>query len=322
MALGEPYRLLYASTMHKVLVTGSNGFVGQHLVKELSDNGITVVGVGGALGSRDPSPYVETYVELDLTKTEDVSKINFEGVDGVIHLAGLAAVGPSFDTPMLYMDTNVGIEVNLFETALSQKVSPRFLVISSGSLYDPKVSLPLDEESRVEPSSPYAVSKIGQEQMAFYYQGRGFETIVARPFNHIGPGQGPGFIVPDFAQQIVEAEKDNNKVIMVGNLEAQRDYTDVRDIVRAYRLLLEKGRSGQIYNICSGKPISGHEILEGLLASATVKPEVKQDASRMRPADNPVIYGSYKKVTQDTGWEPTIPLKNTLSDVIRDWRNR
>lgn len=320
--LGEARGLLYAIIMKKVLVTGSNGFVGQHLVRELAENGITVVGVGGSQGSKEKSPHVEAYLELDLTNPEEAARIDFKGVDGVVHLAGLAAVGASFDDPMLYMTTNVGIEVNLFEAALAQQVSPRFLIISSGGLYDSKAPLPLTEVSPVDPSSPYAVSKIGQEQMAHYYHGRGFESIVARPFNHIGPGQGPGFIVPDLAQQIIAAEKGGQQEILVGNLDAQRDYTDVRDIVRAYRLLLEKGRAGEIYNICSGQARSGHDILKGLLALADCQPETKQDPARMRPADNPLIYGSRQKLTDDTGWQPAIPIETTLADVIADWRQR
>lgn len=308
--------------MKKVLVTGSNGFVGQHLVRELAESGITVIGVGGAQGAKDKSPYVADYQELDLTKPEEADRIDFSGVDGVIHLAGLAAVGPSFDNPMLYFNVNVGIEVNLFEAALKQKAAPRFIIVSSGTLYDPKAALPLAEESAIDPSSPYAVSKIGQEQMAHYYNGRGFESIIVRPFNHIGPGQGPGFIVPDLAKQIVEAEKDPAQKIMVGNLDAKRDYTDVRDIVKAYRLLLEKGRPGEVYNICSGQARSGHEILEGLLALTDNKPTVEQDQSRMRPSDNPVVYGSHDKLTTDTGWQPEIPIETTLADVVADWRDR
>jgi GDP-4-dehydro-6-deoxy-D-mannose reductase len=322
MALGEACGLLYASIMKRVLVTGSNGFVGQHLVRELAENGMAVVGVGGAQGTKQKSPHVETYLELDLTDPKEAGRIDFKGVDGVVHLAGLANLGASFDNPMLYVTTNIGIEVNLFETALAQQAWPRFLIISSSTIYDSKAPLPLTENSPAEPSSPYAVSKIGQEQMAHYYHGRGFESIIARPFNHIGPGQGPGFIVPDLAKQIIEAEKGGDQELLVGNLDAQRDYTDVRDIVRAYRLLLDKGRPGEIYNICSGQARSGHDILKGLLASTDCKPEIKQDPAKMRPSDNPLIYGSRQKLTDDTGWQPAIPIETTLADVIADWRSR
>jgi GDP-4-dehydro-6-deoxy-D-mannose reductase len=216
----------------------------------------------------------------------------------------------------------VGIEINLFETALQQGVKPRFLIISSGTLYDPQASQPLTEESPVLANSPYAVSKIGQEQMALYYATRGFETIIVRPFNHIGPGQGSGFIVPDFAQQLVAIEKGEQQEMLVGNLDAKRDYTDVRDIVRAYHLLIEKGRSGEVYNICSGRPLSGHEILEDLSQAAGLQPHIKQDPSKMRPSDTPEVSGSHQKLTADTGWQPEISLETTFKDVIDDWRAR
>jgi GDP-4-dehydro-6-deoxy-D-mannose reductase len=308
--------------MKKVLVTGANGFVGQHLVKELAENGASVVGVGGHIGDAGKPAHVDDYIVLDLNDAGAVDKLDFTGVDGVIHLAGLAAVGPSFDKPLEYITTNVGIQINLFEAAIRQDVRPKFLVISSGSLYDAKAPLPLTEKSPVVPESPYAVSKIGQEQMAFHYGGRGFECVVARPFNHIGPGQNPGFLIPDAAQQIIACEKGGQNEVLVGNLDAKRDYTDVRDIVRAYRLLLGEGESGEIYNICSGASVSGHDIVDGLLKAAGSQASLKQDPARMRPSDNPDIYGDHAKLSQATGWKPEITLETTLEDVIADWRSR
>jgi GDP-4-dehydro-6-deoxy-D-mannose reductase len=302
--------------MKKILVTGVNGFVGLHLAKELNDNGYTVIGVGGKIGTKDVPDNVEDYNELDLTDPEQAAKIDFNDIDGVVHLAGLAAVGPSFDSPMLYVGVNVGIEVNLFETALKQNVKPKFLIISSGTLYDAKADLPLKETSPVDPNSPYAVSKLGQEEMAMYYETRGFECVIARPFNHIGPGQGLGFIVPDLSKQVVDYQKGLTQEVLVGNLEAQRDYTDVRDIARAYRLLLEKGESGELYNVCSGKALSGHQILDELLSLVDKKPEVKQDPTRLRPSDTPVLYSSNEKISEHTGWQPEINISQTLKDVM------
>lgn len=307
--------------MSKILVTGSNGFVGKHLTGELLAHNHKVLGVGGSQVPSDGDEGVEQII-LDLTKREETDKIDFSDITGVVHLAGMAAVGPSFDDPMLYMDVNVGIEVNLFETALKQGARPRFIIISSGTLYDPRADQPLTEQSSIFPNSPYAVSKLGQEQMAQYYASRGFEVIIARPFNHIGPGQGLGFIVPDFAQQLIAIEKGEQDKMSVGNLDAQRDYTDVRDIACAYRLLLEKGVSGETYNICSGTPTSGHDILKGLSEAAALEPQVAQDPSRMRPSDIPVLTGSHDKLSKDTGWQPQISLPDTLGDVIADWRDR
>jgi GDP-4-dehydro-6-deoxy-D-mannose reductase len=305
----------------RILITGVNGFVGAHVAHEFAVEGYELVGVGGPVGNSQIADSLE-YHQVDLTDSEAVSGLDFRGVDGVIHLAGLAAVGPSFDNPLGYITANIGMQINLFEAMLKQGTAARFLIISSGSLYDSRAELPITESSPVKPSSPYAVSKVGQEQMGQYYTQRGFECVIARPFNHIGPGQGPGFIVPDIAQQLIAIERKEADAVKVGNLDAKRDYTDVRDIARAYRLLFEKGKSGEIYNICSGTPHSGHEILEGLIEASGVDAATEQDPSKMRPADTPVIYGDHQKISQHTGWEPQISLETTLSDVISDWRSR
>jgi GDP-4-dehydro-6-deoxy-D-mannose reductase len=303
----------------KILVTGAGGFVGAHLLNELAANGHEPIGVINI--SEKPKNNVKV-ISCDLMDAEAVGQIDFSGLDAVIHLAGLAAIGPSFDEPMRYINTNVGIEVNLFEVCLKQKAKPRFLIISSGALYDPKDKLPLKEESDILPSSPYAVSKIGQEKIAEYYGLRGFDYIIARPFNHIGPGQNEGFIVPDLAKQIVDAENGKLQEVAVGNLEAKRDYADVRDIVRAYRLLIEKGKNDEIYNICSGISYSGQQILDGLLAGSQSKPKIAQDSDKMRPSDAPDIYGDHSKIANDTGWQPQIKFEQSLKDALDDWRNR
>jgi GDP-4-dehydro-6-deoxy-D-mannose reductase len=307
--------------MKKVLVTGVNGFVGRHVAREQLDNNISVIGIGGP-SSEATNSELSDYLALDLTRAEEAGKIAFSGVDGVIHLAGLAAVGPSFNKPMEYLMTNIGIQTNLFEAALTQKATSRWLIISTGALYDAQATLPLSEESPVLPSSPYAVSKLTQESMAQYYSRRGIETLITRPFNHIGPGQGLGFIVPDLTKQIIDVESGNAQELKVGNLDAKRDYTDVRDIARAYRLLLEKGSSGQIYNVCSGKALSGHEILDGLMRAAGSQPKTGQDPEKMRPADAAELCGSHDKLTAATGWRPEISLEQTLQDVVADWRSR
>lgn len=303
--------------MSKVLITGAGGFVGKHLTKELEDNGYEVVTVDRSIKKSSSNS-----LQIDLSSAKAVEQINFSDITAVMHLAGLAAVGPSFDDPMNYISTNIGIECNLFEEASKQGFKPKFLIVSTGALYDATAPLPLDEGSKISPSSPYAVSKLGQEQLAMYYTNRGFECVIARPFNHIGPGQGPGFIVPDIAQQVVECEKGIKDEVLVGNLDAKRDYTDVRDIARAYRLLIEKGKSGEVYNICSGRALSGHEILEGIIKEVGNDPKIAKNPKLMRPADNPVIYGNNEKIKEATGWQPEIDIKQTLSDVVVDWRNR
>lgn len=289
------------------LVTGASGFVGHHLVNELLKNDHAVIAIGHhattGLDNR------ATYHQVDLLDDDALSKIDLSAVDSVIHLAGLAAVGPSFSQPRHYIDANAGMTINLFEALIAAKRQPRVVVVSSGALYQP--GLNLDESSPVLPSSPYAISKLTQEYLGSYYGHRGFKVIIARPFNHIGPGQTPGFIVPDLVAQI-----QAGGTIKTGNLATKRDYTDVRDIAAAYTLLLSKGRPGETYNICSGASHSGQEILDLLLADIQPKPDVETDQTKLRPTDINDIYGSHAKLTKDTGWNPGISLAQTLKDVL------
>lgn len=305
----------------KILVTGANGFVGPHVITALLEAGHSVTATGSQ-GSNELPKGLELK-SLDLTDRAQVDTLDFTEIEGVIHLAGLAAVGPSFTDPLRYLQVNGGIELNLFEAALAQKSKPRFVIVSSGSLYDPASPLPLTETSTIKSASPYSVSKLLQEELAAYYGVRGFEYVVARPFNHIGPGQNPGFLVPDLAKQIAEAEQSGAKTLGVGNLSAKRDYTDVRDIVEAYLSLLERGKTGEVYNICSGRSVSGEEVLAGLLAHST-NPELKPvvDEAKVRPVDAPEIYGDYSKLAADTGWKCKHTLDATLGEVLEDWRHR
>ena len=212
------------------------------------------------------------------------------------------------------------MQENLYEACLAAGVKPKMLIISSGNIYDAKSTMPLTETSPVKPSSPYAESKIQQEEAGILYAKQGFETVIARPFNHIGPGQREGFIVADLAKQIAEAEQSGATEIKVGNLAAKRDFTDVRDIVKGYVLLMEKGVSGEIYNICTGRSLSGHQILEGLLRNSTSKLTPVQDPAKMRPADVADIYGDNSKISKHTGWQPQIRLEQTLADTLSIWR--
>ena len=306
----------------KILITGAAGFVGTHLINELVENGHTVV--AAVNHGEKPSSLCSEVMYADLSDKDQVLKnIDFSEIKTIIHLAGLAAVGPSFDEPLKYLAVNAGIEINLYEACIAQNVRPRMLIISSGTLYDSESSMPLTEDSPLSPSSPYAVSKVTQEVFVQYYKNRGFESVVVRPFNHIGPGQNLGFIVPDFVQQIVVAERGGKKEILVGNLDAKRDYTDVRDIVRAYRLLAEaKDVANETYNVCSGNSVSCQELLDTLLSMSKVQLTVKQDQEKMRPADIVEIVGSHSKITSKTGWKPTFTLEHSLQDALKDWRSR
>ena len=304
--------------MKNVLITGINGFVGSHLLNELITYDYKVFGVGQEKQSHQN---LNNYYSVDLNNNDAVNKINFSSLDYVIHLAGLAAVGPSFENPIQYLNTNLDIQINLFEACLKQNSFPTFLIISSGSLYNPDQKLPLDEKGLIEASSPYAVSKIGQEELAKYYRKRGFKCIIARPFNHIGPGQGLGFIASDLAHQIFDNLKNKKNELLVGNLEAKRDYTDVRDIVRGYRLLIEKGLDGETYNLCSGKSYSGKSLLDKMLNFEKLNFKLVKDPLKYRSLDIKNIYGSYKKINQATGWEPLFDINQSIKDILSYWKN-
>lgn len=302
----------------KVLITGVSGFVGNHLTREFKSNGYVVDGVS----REDTGPSdIHTYIKADLADPKSFDGIDITQYVGIVHLAGLAAVGPSFDNPRLYIDINAAVTISLLEAAMKCAFSGRIVVVSSGALYSPKQAMPITEESDIALNSPYAVSKVTVEKLCEYYQGRGLDIIVARPFNHIGPAQLPGFILPDLHQQLIQS-KNSNKPLPVGNLQTRRDYTDVRDVARAYRLLIEsKSLRHTIYNICSGSSYSGQEILDALIEAHNLgKSDVKTkvDKSKIRPNDAPEIVGSNSRIKADTGWQPIIKLQKTVSDFVAE----
>ncbi len=195
-----------------VLITGASGFVGRHLIVNLTAAGHNVTGIGHTVATNLSCQYNQ----VDLLDYSAVQKQDFSSTEGIIHLAGLAAVGPSFLQPRQYIDHNAGMQINLFESLLKQRVSPRVVIVSSGMLYQPH-TLPLTEQSPIDTPNPYAVSKLTQEMLANYYRKRGFEIIIARPFNHMGPGQAEGFIAADLAKQIVDVEKVGHGIVRAGD---------------------------------------------------------------------------------------------------------
>lgn len=306
---------MYHTSMdiRRIVVTGINGFVGQHLARELFKQNITVIGV-----ARDDSvapeikDIVAEYYPADLVNEWPV----IAKVDAVIHLAGLAAVGPSFDNPQQYLNSNSAMVTNMCEHFMKQEKKPRILVVSSGSVYDSTQPLPITEEGQLGFSSPYSVSKILVENQCAYYRNRGLECIIARPFNHIGPGQGKGFIVPDFYTRIQEAEP--TAAIKVGNINTKRDYTDVRDIVKAYTAIVTAlTPQYPLYNVCSGKSVPGKEILDKL-KQVMQKPNIQFeiDPALVRPTDTMDIYGDSSRLQNEFGWHPTYTLDQTISDFV------
>lgn len=303
-----------------ILVTGVTGFVGRHLIRELRQLGHKVVGLGqGKLEDREITRLLANYYKCDLVNPKKVSALDLSGVDVVINLAGLARVGDSFKDPALYERVNVEVLTNLAGELLKQKASARMVAISTGAVYDPDQPMPLTESSKtIKSGSPYAESKLHMEQAIPELRERGLDCVVARPFNHIGPGQSEGFLLPDLYYKIIAA-KNLGGAVKVGNLSTKRDYTDVRDIVRAYTLLaLAPNLNHGIYNVCSGKSRSGDEILESLLNTMGLSGQiaVETDQSLIRPSDPANLYGSYKRLHEETGWKPTVPLEQTIKDFV------
>ena len=305
----------------RIAVTGVNGFVGRHLAAELAGNGIEVVGIGI---EEKPDPALDgllrEYVVADLVEEwPDTGTVG-----AVIHLAGLAAVGLSFDEPQRYITVNSAIVTNMCEGVLASGSSPRVVLVSSGAIYDGKQMLPLTEESAIAFNSPYAVSKLLNENQAAYYRGRGLDCVIARPFNHIGPGQGLGFLLPDLAAALTMVDEPGDKAsqnhaIKVGDLTTRRDYTDVRDVARAYRMLATQPHlSHGIYNICSGRSLAGNDILTELLkASGLSCVDTEIDESRRRPNDPAEIVGDNSRLRDDLGWAPQFSIEDTIADYLR-----
>jgi GDP-4-dehydro-6-deoxy-D-mannose reductase len=262
--------------------------------------------------------------EVDVTDPPALlAAVTEAGPDAIYHLAALTHVGQSWDEPLRVLEVNVIGTGALLAAARQCGTDPKVLVTSSAEVYgavtDPS-RLPLTEASPTAPLTPYAASKLAAEALVAQASlGHGQHVITVRPFNHIGPGQTPNFAVAALAKRIVEANKRGAATIAVGNLSARRDFTDVRDVVRAYRLLIESGASGSVYNVCSGKDVAIGEIADGLLALAGTSLAFEADPSLVRPVEVPVLRGDPGHLMADTGWKPEIPLEQTLADVLAYW---
>jgi GDP-4-dehydro-6-deoxy-D-mannose reductase len=240
-------------------------------------------------------------------------------------LAAQSHVPTAYADPWDTLENNILGQLNLLESCLALDLKPRFLIIGSGDEYGRAAAeeLPLTEDHPLRPENPYSVSKVTQDVMGYqYFISYGLPAIRVRPFNHIGPGQSPRFVLASFARQIAEIEARRlEPTLYVGNLSPARDFTDVRDVVRAYHRILLEGRAGEVYNIASGRARTIQDILDTLLGMTTASISVRADPERYRPSDIPIIYGSAAKLTQDTGWQPEIPLTQTIADVLAEWRH-
>ena len=246
--------------------------------------------------------------------------------DAIYHLAGFSNVGLSWKNPALTFDVNVKGTINLFEAvrACGLEKTARFLVIGSSEQYGlvAPEQCPIAETTPLSPSNPYAISKAAQEQLAaLYHKAHGLQTVLVRAFNHIGPKQAPIFVVADFCKQVAEIEAGRREpVLRVGNLDAARDFTDVRDIVRAYRALIERGAPGEVYNVGQGASYTVRAVLDEILSQAKRPVTVETDPAKLRPLDMPLTLADISKLRAATGWAPRIPLAQTIADTLDYWR--
>jgi GDP-4-dehydro-6-deoxy-D-mannose reductase len=314
----------------KAFVTGITGFVGSHLADLLLAEKVEVWGTVRRRSPRENIAHIEgriRLVEMDLRDSASVTTALKEAApDWVFHLAAQSFVPTSWRAPEETIEVNVMGQVHLLEAMRALGMSPRFLVAGSSEEYGlvrPEET-PITEDNPLRPLSPYGVSKVAQDLLGFqYYQSYGMPIIRARAFNHEGPRRGIAFVTSNFAHQFARIKKGKGTpVIQAGNLDAVRDYTDVRDTVRAYRTAVEKCEPGEVYNICSGRGYRVRDIVNILQEISGTAVDIETDASRMRPSDVPILIGNASRFREATRWSPTIPFEKTMADLYRYWLDR
>jgi GDP-4-dehydro-6-deoxy-D-mannose reductase len=317
--------------MRRVLITGVTGFAGSHLADYLlTRSDCEVFGIHRWRSRTENIEHLRdriTLLECDLRDAFS-TRDTLERVrpDWIFHLAAQSFVPTSWTAPTESLITNVVGQLNVFEAMRKLGMHCRIQLACSSEEYGlvQPDEVPIKETNPLRPLSPYAVSKVGQDLLGYqYWMSWKVDCVRTRGFNHEGPRRGPVFVASDFARQIADIEKGiRPPVVSVGNLDSRRDFTDVRDMVKAYWLALEKGRPGEVYNICSERDWSIREVLDMLLGMTNAKIEVRQDPARLRPSDVPVLLGDCTRFRNETGWKPEIPFEQTLRDMLDYWRTR
>lgn len=307
--------------MKKILIIGGAGFVGGYLSDILLENGFEVHST--CLPNEKISNSACKAYNLDILNKNEISEI-LEKVkpDIIYHLAAQSSVALSWKNPQMTVDINIKGSLNVLDALRDSGLDSRIILIGSGEEYGYIRNCPVTEEEPVRAGNIYAVTKACQSMIgSIYARAYKMNIVMVRAFNHIGAGQLPQFVVSDFCKQTAEIEKGlKAPEICVGNLEAKRDFTDVHDIVRAYMLLGEKGKSGELYNVGSGHAIAIREILDMIISQSTANIKVTVDPNRLRPSDIPIIEADISKIKADTGWKPEIPVEETIKNILDYWR--
>jgi GDP-4-dehydro-6-deoxy-D-mannose reductase len=308
--------------LHRILITGGTGFVGNHLIRHLHSTTPNIMVM--ASGSPSALPAGVEYYGLDIRREDDVrSAVRQIAPSEIYHLAGVSAVDLSWSNPRLTFEVNIAGTYNLLEAAMGLPSPPRILNISTAQVYA-RSDAPLTESSPVAPDNPYAASKAIAEllEVSFRKSGAG-GVVTARSFNHTGPGQLPTFVLPSFAKQFAEIEAGTRpSKLAVGNIGVERDFTDVRDVVRAYSALLSKGKTGQVYNVCSGIGTLLSDVIKQFQALCRTGVTIETDPTRVRTGDIPCIVGDSTKIRNETGWNIRIPMSQTIRDLLDYWREK
>jgi GDP-4-dehydro-6-deoxy-D-mannose reductase len=311
----------------RALITGIGGFVGRHLLQHLRQQGDEVCGLGRPLDCLGLATDAVRVYPADLQDRAAVEAVIREvRPEAVYHLAAQSSTGDSLVDPWATISNNLLSQLNLFEALLAAGLRPRTLVIGSSDEYGrvrPE-EVPTNEDVPLRPTTPYAVSKVGQDVMGHqYFAQHGLPVIRVRPFNHTGPGHDARFVIPSFARQLAQIERgEREPVLRVGNLDVARDFTDARDMVRAYRLAVLAGVPGDVYNLGRGRSMRIAEMVSDLIAMCRVPVRVEADPALLRPTDVPRQEADTRKFTELTGWQPQIPWHTTLLDTLQYWRAR
>jgi GDP-4-dehydro-6-deoxy-D-mannose reductase len=310
----------------KVFITGATGFVGCHLINLLSSSFECLIFGTSFPEKPGPDDKKKNIVYLDIRSEEEISEaVKKAQPDWILHLAAVSNVKLSWEKRKEALETNLMGTFYLFEAVRRFVPQARVLFVSSSDVYGTlsPVKKALREEDTFHITSPYAFTKVSGEILSkFYAQIEEMNITIARSFPHTGPGQSSDFVCSDWACQIARIEKGlAEPTIKVGAIEVKRDFSDVRDVVKAYALLIQKGKRGEVYNVCSGKAVSLKEVLDILLSYSSKKIEVKVDSQRLRKVDIPVLLGGNQKIKAETSWEPQIPLKQSLYDLLQYWRS-
>ena len=316
----------------KILITGFTGFVSQHFLALLNDlePGSIVLGID----KNDPEFEFTTYPQLSIS-FKKVDLLNRNATDNILnefipeyilHLASVSSVAQSWRTPLESFVNNTNIFLNLVEQVRITNNKCRILSVGSSEEFGEvtEAELPLTEEHPLKPLSPYAVARVSQEMLSkIYADGYTLDIIMTRSFNHIGPGQKDIFVISSFAKQLVQLSRENKakNILTTGNLSVIRDFVDVRDVVKAYYLLLKKGKSGEVYNICSGNGIVLKDIVSKMSEILNLSVETKTNPALIRPNENKKVIGSYQKLKNEFGWQPEISIEKSLEDIINYWQN-